>query len=105
MRADEYIVEKLLKAEQELAKVKEELKVTNNAYTNMQNKTEETMELLDKLKSYCVISNSTDRLTCIKAIYNEDYCSRRTLAYSDEPVFEILSKLLGPLTEEETKDE
>ncbi len=103
MRADEYVVEKLLKIERELARTKEELEMTNNAYLNLQNKTEETMELLDKLKSYCMISNPTDRLTCIKATYNEDYCSRRTLAYRDEPIFDILSKLLGPLTEEVTE--
>lgn len=108
MTADEYIVQELLQIKQELRELKEELEITNIANKGMQDKynelkqqTEKYCNLLNELKSYCVLSKPGSNLTSIKIIYDtEDYSARRNIAFSDERIYQILTELLGPIMEE-----
>ena len=100
MRADEYIVE-------QLKITQEQLRIEKNAYNNLYNEYNKLIEqtkLVDELKSYCVTSTLNDRIKSIKITYDGESLNRRVVAYNDEPIFEILVKLLGPLKDEEEVD-
>ena len=103
MRADEYIVEELQKTKEQLTIAIRTNDRLREDYLNIKNKTEETIKLLDELKQYFVIHHTSDRISTIKVIYDNEALSRRNVAYNDEPIYDILLKLLGPLTEEETE--
>lgn len=110
MTAEEYIVARLLKLEQDLLDAQNKLKETESKLylaedqlKTFEHSTIKTANLLDELKHHCMTSVK-DNLKCIKIIYNEErYEARRIVAYDDERIYDILLELLGPLTEEETE--
>lgn len=100
MRADEYIVQQLIKTEDALMTMTRNCEKLNERYDKLEAKTKRHTELLDELKQHCVMSKSGS-LKTIKIVHDQEFLLKRKIAYSDEHIFDILLELLGPLQEEE----